>query len=71
MKIMKTDELVEYLRYKRSLTKQLDKITDEQYMENPIGFEIYGYIDKLIEQYTEKEMDWIFDNQNALMTMYL
>jgi len=68
--IKKTDALIEYLVYKRTLMKELSAMTDERYAENPVGFEVYGYIDRLLEHYTDKEMDIIFDNQNALMRAF-
>ncbi|MDR2559192.1 MAG: hypothetical protein LBC86_06585 [Oscillospiraceae bacterium] len=70
MNIKKTNALIEYLLYKKSLTRQIKAMTDEQYMENPVGFEIYGYIDNMLEHYNDKEMDFIFDNQTALMQAY-
>ena len=70
MKIKKTDALMEFLRYKRELKKRLARMTEQEYVANPIGFEVYGYIDKLIDEYSEKEMKYILDNQDALMMIY-
>ena len=68
--IKKTDALMEFLRYKRKLKNNLSKITETQYAANPIGFEVYGYIDKLLDQYGDREMNLILDNQDALMRAF-
>ena len=70
MKIKKTDALMDFLRYKRELKKRLARMTEQEYVANPIGFEVYGYIDKLIDQYSEKEMNYILANQDAFMRIY-
>jgi len=70
MKIKKTDALMEFLRYKRELKKRLARMSEQEYVATPIGFEVYGYIDKLIDEYSEKEMKYILDNQDALMMIY-
>jgi len=70
MRIKKTDALMEFLRYKRELKKRLARMSEQEYVANPIGFEVYGYIDKLIDEYSEKEMKYILDNQDALMMIY-
>jgi len=69
-KIKKTDALMDFLRYKRELKKKLARMTEQEYVSNPVGFEVYGYIDSLIEYYSEKEMKYILDNQDALMKIY-
>jgi len=68
--IKKTDALMDFLRYKRELKKQLAKMTDAQYVANPIGFEVYGYIDKMLDHYNDKEMKLILKNQDALMRAF-
>jgi len=70
LNIRKTDALMDFLRYKRELKKQLALMTEAQYVENPVGFEVYGYIDKMLEHYTDREMKTILGNQDALMRMY-
>ena len=70
IKIKKTDALIDFLRYKRELKKKLARMTEQEYVANPIGFEVYGFIDKLIEHYSEKEMKYILDNQDSLMRIY-
>jgi len=68
--IKKTDTLMDFLRYKRELKKQLARMTEAQYVENPIGFEVYGYIDKLLDHYSDKEMNYILANQDSLMNKF-
>ena len=70
LNIQKTDALMDFLKYKRKLKKQLALMTEEQYVENPIGFEVYGYIDKLLDHYDDREMNLILDNQDALMRAF-
>ena len=70
MRIKKTEALMEFLRYKRELKKRLARMTEQEYVANPIGFEVYGYIDKLIDNYSEKEMEYILANQDALMRIF-
>jgi hypothetical protein len=67
LNIQKTDALVDFLKYKRKLKKRLALMTEEQYVGNPIGFEVYGYIDKLLDCYDGREMNLILDNQDALI----
>jgi hypothetical protein len=68
--IIKTDALIDFLRYKRELKKQLAHMTEVQYVANPIGFEVYGYIDRLLDFYNDKEMNFILDNQDNLMRKF-
>ena len=70
MNIKKTDALMDFLRYKRELKKRLALMSEQEYVANPIGFEAYGYIDKLIDHYSEKEMNYILANQDAFMRIY-
>jgi hypothetical protein len=70
LNIRKTETLMGFLQYKRKLKKQLAILTDAQYVENPIGFEVYGYIDKMLDHYNDKEMDYILSNQDSLMRMF-
>lgn len=70
LNIKKTDALMDFLRYKRNLKKQLALMTEQQYVANPIGFEVYGYIDKMLDHYNDKEMNYILDNQDALMRAF-
>jgi hypothetical protein len=42
LNIKKTDALIDFLRYKRELKKQLARMTEQEYVANPIGFEVYG-----------------------------
>jgi len=68
--IQKTDALMDFLRYKRRLKKQLALMTEAEYIENPIGFEVYGYIDKMLEYYSDREMNYIINNQDVLMRKF-
>ena len=70
LKIKKTDALMDFLRYKRELKKQLARMSEAQYVENPIGFEVYGYIDNMLDHYDDREMQYILGNQDALMRMF-
>ena len=70
MKIKKTDALMDFLRYKRELKKRLARMTEQEYVANPIGFEVYGYIDNLLDHYNDKEMNFIVENQDFLMRIY-
>ena len=70
LNIRKTDALIDFLKYKRALKKKTALMTEEQYVLNPIGFEVYGYIDRLLDHYDDKEMNLILDNQDALMRAF-
>jgi hypothetical protein len=70
MNIRKTDALTEFLRYKRGLKKRLAFMTEAQYAENPMGFEVYGYIDRLLDHYNDREINYILDNQDVLMRAF-
>ena len=70
LNIRKTDALIDFLKYKRVLKKKTAMMTEEQYVLNPIGFEVYGFIDKLLDHYDDREMNLILDNQDALMRAY-
>ena len=70
LNIRKTDALMDFLRYKRKLKKQLALMTEAQYVANPIGFEVYGYIDKMLDHYNDREMNHILSNQGALMSAF-
>ena len=45
-------------------------MTDAEYVENPIGFEVYEYIDKMLDHYDKREMDYILSNQDLLMRRF-
>jgi hypothetical protein len=70
LNIRKTDALMDFLRYKRELKKHLALMTEAQYAADPIGFEVYGYIDKMLDQYNDREMNYILGNQDALMRAF-
>jgi len=70
LNIKKTDALLDFLYYKRELKKKLSLMTVDEYMDEPIGFEVYGYIDKLLDHYSDKEMKLILKNQDFLMTVF-
>jgi hypothetical protein len=70
LNIQKYDALMDFLRYKRELKKQLALMTEAQYVANPIGFEVYGYIDKMLDNYNDREMNYILGNQDALMRAF-
>ncbi len=70
MNIRETDALIAFLRYKRALKKRLALMSEAQYVENPIGFEVYGYIDSLLDHYDDREMKYILKNQDALMRAF-
>jgi len=70
LNIRRTDALIDFLKYKRALKKKTAMMTEEQYVLNPVGFEVYGYIDKLLDHYDDKEMNLILDNQDALMRAF-
>jgi hypothetical protein len=69
-KIKKTDALMDFLRYKRELKKKLARMTEQEYVANPVGFEVYGFIDKLLDHYNDGEMKYILEHQDALMRIY-
>lgn len=70
LNIKKTDALLDFLCYKRELKKKVSLMGEDEFMDNPIGFEIYGYIDRLLDYYDDKEMDLILKNQDLLMSVF-
>jgi hypothetical protein len=70
VKLKQTEALIDFLRYKKKKKKQLARMTEAQYVETPIGFEVYGYIDKMLDHYNDKEMNYILKYQDALMRVY-
>jgi hypothetical protein len=70
MTIKETAALTDFLRYKRKLKKQLALMSEAEYAAEPIGFEVYGYIDRLLNHYGDKEMKYILKNQDALMRAF-
>ena len=70
LNIQKTEALIDFLKYKRELKKRTALMTEEQYVADPVGFEVYGYIDRLLNHYDDCEMNIILDNQDALMRAF-
>ena len=64
-----TLEQIEKIAVKKNVFAS-DVMSEQEYVANPIGFEVYGYIDKLIDHYNEKEMNYILANQDAFMKIY-
>ena len=56
-----------FLLYKSELNKRLERMSDEEYLKNPIGLEIGKYVEDLMKYCPEDTVDKVLCNQTGLI----
>ena len=62
-----TIAIARFLMYKHSLNQQLDGMTDEEYLADPIGLDVGGYVKDLMRYCPENVVDQVMEHQDALL----
>jgi len=62
-----TIAIARFLAYKNDLNKRLENMTDEQFAEHPIGFEVGQYVDDLMKYCSESMVDTVLRHQEDLI----
>lgn len=59
--------IARFLAYKADLRNQMDNMTEEQYMQNPIGLDVGKYVEDLMKYCTEHTVDDVLKNQDKMI----
>jgi hypothetical protein len=62
-----TIAIARFLVYKNNLNKQLEGMTDEAYMKNPLGVDVGQYVDDLMKYCPETTVDTVLRHQDDLI----
>ena len=62
-----TIAIARFLMYKHSLNQQLDGMTDEEYLADPIGLDVGSYGKDLMRYCPENVVDQVMEHQDALL----
>jgi hypothetical protein len=56
-----------FLAYKNDLNKRMENMTDEQFAEHPIGFEVGRYVEDMMKYCSESTVDTVLKHQDDLI----
>lgn len=59
--------IARFLAYKAELNKQMENMSEEQYMQNPIGLDVGQYVEDMMKYCTEHTVDTVLKNQNEMI----
>ena len=62
-----TIAIARFHSYKLQLNSRLENMTDEEYLENPIGLDVGQYVEDLMKYCTEETVDKVLRNQDGLI----
>ena len=62
-----TIAIARFLMYKSGLTRQLDGMSDEDYLKNPIGLDVGQYVDDLMKYCPESTVDTVLRHQDDMI----
>lgn len=62
-----TIAIARFLVYKNNLNKQLEGMSDEEYMKNPLGVDVGQYVDDLMKYCSETTVDTVLRHQEDLI----
>lgn len=62
-----TIAIARFLAYKCDLNRQFEGVSDEDYMKNPMGFEVGQYMDDLMKYCSESTVDTVLRHQEHLI----
>ena len=57
-----------FLAYKAQLNAQMDAMTDEDYLKNPIGLDVGAYVEDLMKYCSEETVDIVLRQQDKLIS---
>lgn len=59
--------IARFLAYKAELNKQMENMSEEQYMQNPVGLDVGQYVEDMMKYCTEHTVDTVLKNQNEMI----
>lgn len=62
-----TIAIARFLMYKSGLNRWLDGMTDEQYLQHPIGLDVGQYVDDLMKYCSENTVDTVLRHQEDMI----
>ena len=62
-----TIAIARFLMYKHNLNQQLEGMTDEEYLADPIGLDVGSYVKDLVRHCPENVVDQVMEHQDALL----
>ena len=62
-----TIAIARFLMYKHNLNQQLEGMTDEEYLADPIGLDVGSYVKDLMRYCPENVVDQVMEHQDALL----
>ena len=62
-----TIAIARFLMYKSGLNRQLDGMSDEDYLKNPIGLDVGQYVDDLMKYCPESTVDTVLRHQDDMI----
>ena len=62
-----TIAIARFLMYKSGLNRQLDGMSDEEYLSNPIGLDVGQYVDDLMKYCPESTVDTVLRHQDDMI----
>lgn len=62
-----TIAIARFLMYKSGLNRQLDGMSDEDYLKNPIGLDVGQYVDDLMKYSTGSTVDTVLRHQDDMI----
>ena len=60
--------IARFLTYKADLEIQMENMTGEQYMQNPIGLDVGQYVEDMMKYCPEHTVDSVLKNQEEMIT---
>ena len=62
-----TIAIARFLMYKSGLNRQLDGMSDEDYLKNPIGLDVGQHVDDLMKYCPESTVDTVLRHQDDMI----
>jgi len=59
--------IARFLAYKAELNKQIENMSEEQYMQNPVGLDVGQYVEDMMKYCTEHTVDTVLKNQDEMI----
>ena len=62
-----TIAIARFLAYKLNINKRLSGMSEEDYLKNPVGFEVGRYIEDLMKYCPEETVDAVLEHQQEII----
>lgn len=63
-----TIAIARFLAYKSNLNRQLDGMSEEEYLKNPLGLDVGPYVEDLMKYCPENTVDTVLRHQDMLIS---